>query len=815
MKYKLRPYQQEASDAAVKFFKSKEQYNALMVLATGAGKSLCIADIAYRLGGKVLILSPSKEILEQNYAKLKSYGVEDIAIYSASCGCKEIARITFATIGSIIRKKDEFKKFKAIIIDECDTVNAKEGMYKEFLTHVKRKVLGLTATPYRLYSQQGKTVNGVFKPMPFKKGQNKYVKGIENKCMEKILTRTVPKMFQKIIYQVPIQTLLEKGYLSRLRYFSMKIMNLENVKRNTTGQDFDDKSLFEEMQRSNYIDQLAGIVDRLLHPKDPTDKRNGILVFTKFTNESEELCKRIPGSAMVSGETPKTEREQILKDFKSGRIKVLANVGILTCLSEDTEILTRNKGWVGMNDIEESDSVAQYDCNNEKISFACPLRIIRKEHSENFVTIEGRYMNFKVTHDHNMLYRKAGRHGKLGVWHKCEAKDLVSVARLYVPISGYADIEEIEVEQEKRCSDSRFIATNSYNYRKRGMSYQASIDLAKSMLQLRNARQYKSPSELTLDECRFIGFWLGDGTYYHKGRKAGRRYSITQSVVNPKMIEWIRDILKKCDIHYNEYYGKAGGNSVILGRLCNVHDHITFNLANGTGGNGQNVNSGLYGLRPYLKKDGTDLFWGLNRKQFFCLMEGYFKANGYHGDNKEYTGQTMCGANKKLFDLMQAIGACRGYRITLSHVKDRAYTKTPLYRISLADFRYHQIVNERPIEVKNADPQKVWCVTMPQGTIVTRRNGRVTIMGNCGFDFPALDTIVFARPTMSLRVWYQSVGRIIRPYEGKRGWVIDLGGNVERFGEVENLQLVNDDKGLPAYIGYVGGEWKYLTGVYY
>lgn len=104
---------------------------------------------------------------------------------------------------------------------------------------------------------------------------------------------------------------------------------------------------------------------------------------------------------------------------------------------------------------------------------------------------------------------------------------------------------------------------------------------------------------------------------------------------------------------------------------------------------------------------------------------------------------------------------------------------------------------------------------MPQGTIVTRRNGRVAIMGNCGFDFPALDTVVFARPTMSLRVWYQSVGRIIRPYKGKKGWVIDLGGNLERFGRVEDLQLVNDDKGRPAYVGYVQGAWRPLTGVYY
>jgi DNA repair protein RadD len=330
MKYKLRPYQQEASDAAVEFFESKEQYNALMVLATGAGKSLCIADIAYRLGGKVLILSPSKEILEQNYAKLKSYGVEDIAIYSASCNEKEISRITFATIGSIIRKKEKFDKFRAIIIDEAHVCNAKEGMYKEFLTHVRRKVLGLTATPYRLSSQQGKVVKGEFKPMPFRKGRQMYDKSIENRCIEKMLTRTVPKMFQKIIYQVPIQTLLEQGYLARLRYFPMPVVDTAKVKRNSTGQDFDDRSLMDEMIRCGYLDKVEEIVTRLLHPKSADNKRHGILVFTKFIDESEELCQRIPDSAMVSGETPKNEREQILEDFKTGKVKVLFNCSVLT-----------------------------------------------------------------------------------------------------------------------------------------------------------------------------------------------------------------------------------------------------------------------------------------------------------------------------------------------------------------------------------------------------------------------------------------------------------------------------------------------------
>lgn len=78
--YKLRDYQQQASDAAVSFFRSTEKGNAIEVLPTGAGKSLIIADIAARLGAPVLIFQPSKEILEQNYMK---YGWEGYGLYFA------------------------------------------------------------------------------------------------------------------------------------------------------------------------------------------------------------------------------------------------------------------------------------------------------------------------------------------------------------------------------------------------------------------------------------------------------------------------------------------------------------------------------------------------------------------------------------------------------------------------------------------------------------------------------------------------------------------------------------------------------------
>ena len=338
MKYELRQYQKEASDAAVAFFNSKEKKNSLIIAPTGSGKSIIIADIAYKLNGNVLVLVPNKEILEQNYEKLKSYGVDDVAIYSASLNSKNIDRITFATIGSIINHKEDFKLFKAVIIDEAHVVNAAGGMYKDFLTHVKRKVLGFTATPYRLFTQQGIVAEGKFMPNGSYKESDYFKNGFEpkpgvvqvNKCIEKFLTRTRPRMFNDVIYQISIQQLLSEGFLARLTYFSqIKLVDTSRVKLNSTGRDYDEQSLSEEFQRCNLNQKLVEIVNRLLHPKNGV-QRNGILVFTKFIEESEALCRAIPNSAFLTGETNKKDREKIIADFKSGKIKVLANVGILT-----------------------------------------------------------------------------------------------------------------------------------------------------------------------------------------------------------------------------------------------------------------------------------------------------------------------------------------------------------------------------------------------------------------------------------------------------------------------------------------------------
>ena len=763
MSIQLREYQQQAVDKAVAFLTdSKAKYNGLIVVPTGGGKSHIVAAIANRLDGNVLIFNPSREILSQNFEKMSAINPFGCTIFSASFNSKEVGKITFATIGSAKSHPELFQQFKYILVDECHQCNPKQGMYKEFFEALgQTKILGLTATPYRLSSYMGGS-------------------------MLKFITRTRPHIFSKVIYQVQISTLLDMGFLANIEYYQLSPTgwNEGNLKLNTTGADYTDKSVIREYERIDFYSYLVSIVQRLLNPKRG-GARKGILVFTRFVKEAQRLADSIPNCAVVSGDTPKAERDRILTDIKSGKIQVVANANVLTCLSEDTEILTR-RGWVTKDSINENDMVAQYE--NEEISFEKPIRIIKKLHSSDFVKIDGRYMNLRITNDHNVIYRNRVRKG-LGEWRKDKAINLVG-KKVFIPVSGFSNVDKIEMQNaDKYINKNRFIATNSYNYRKKGMSYDEAKRQSFILLEQRKKQVPLKPSELSIAQCRFIGFWLGDGSKFSV-KNQGTRYALTQSTGTPNLCLWIENILQECNIKYSvkEY---DGGISKIMGKTCKCQGYKTYSLSKGTGGDKQYNGSKLYQLLPYLDKNGSNLYWGLNREQYFALMEGLFKADGDHGDNKVYKGSKIIGEHKELFDLLQAIGVCRGFRVMVTKCTMRKNNKHQLYNISLADYRYHQLVNE-PFEIeKNSTPQNVWCVTMPKGTIVTRRNGRVAILGNCGFDYPELDTVVMARPTMSLAMYYQIVGREIRPYKGKQSWFIDLCGNINRFGKVEDLKLVD------------------------
>lgn len=301
MSFTPRPYQQAAIDANVTFLTTdkKKDYHGLCILPTGAGKSIVIAHTAMKLEGKTIVFQPSKEILEQNFAKYSSYGYR-AGVYSASAGQKRLDKVTFCTIGSVIRKKYLFSDVKYLIIDECHLVNPKDGMYLEFINSIEGvKVVGLTATPYRLSN------------------------GFQG-AMLKFLTRTKPRVFNTVLYYVQNNVLFDSGFLSKLEYFGFDIIKREMLTMNAQGTDYTDASLRSYYSKINMPQTTAYYANRLLAT------RKNLLIFCSLIDEAMKTKHLIVGSIVLTGETPKKDREEILSKFKAGKIRCVINVGVLT-----------------------------------------------------------------------------------------------------------------------------------------------------------------------------------------------------------------------------------------------------------------------------------------------------------------------------------------------------------------------------------------------------------------------------------------------------------------------------------------------------
>ena len=124
--FEPRQYQQEAVDAVIAHI-SKSTEPCLVEAATGAGKSLIISMVANwvhdKSGKHILCMAPSKELVEQNYAKYLNYG--DASIFCASVGKKCLRHpVVFCSPMTAHNAIDEIATLRvaAVIIEDRKSV---------------------------------------------------------------------------------------------------------------------------------------------------------------------------------------------------------------------------------------------------------------------------------------------------------------------------------------------------------------------------------------------------------------------------------------------------------------------------------------------------------------------------------------------------------------------------------------------------------------------------------------------------------------------------------------------------------------------
>lgn len=297
---RLRPYQQDVKDKIFTLWKSEK--NVMLQMPTGAGKTILfssvINDIIKVPDSKILIIAHRKELLEQISSHLSKYNIEHGIISSNRKRCLE-KRVQVASIQTLTHKNNEeiTKSFvpNFIVIDEAHHTLAKtyDQLWKLYPLSWK---LGVTATPCR--------INGA----PF------------------------TNHFSELISSLSVKELIEKGFLSDYTLYtenpdsdlSKAILSIK--KKSSTG-DYRINDLLQNLNVERHVKKLV---------LSYSTYANGLkgIVYCISIEHAHNICEAYKNIGVVAeyidSKTPKTEREQIVQDFKEGKIQVLVNVDIFS-----------------------------------------------------------------------------------------------------------------------------------------------------------------------------------------------------------------------------------------------------------------------------------------------------------------------------------------------------------------------------------------------------------------------------------------------------------------------------------------------------
>lgn len=302
----LRDYQARAISMLYDWMRANDG-NPCLQMPTGSGKSHVVAELCRDAiqswpETRILMLTHVKELIEQNARKLRQHWLNaPLGIYSAGLRRKELGEpITFGGIQSLRKRASDIGHIDLVIIDECHLVSHKdEGGYRQLLadlaeTNPRLRVIGLTATPYRL-------------------GHG--------------LITDAPAIFSTILEPVTIEELIAKGHLATLRSKHTDLgLDITGVRKR--GGEFIESQLQAAVDTEQ---QVRAAVEEIVKR---AEGRSHWLAFCAGVAHAEHVRDSLREHGVtaetVTGTTPRAERDDILARFKRGEVTAVTNANVLT-----------------------------------------------------------------------------------------------------------------------------------------------------------------------------------------------------------------------------------------------------------------------------------------------------------------------------------------------------------------------------------------------------------------------------------------------------------------------------------------------------
>ena len=301
----LRPYQQEACDAAEKELMNGSA-RTLVVMPTGTGKTICFIELLkrFRNRGRCMVIAHRNELIQQAVHRISEWTGEFPGIEKAELNTHEASwcrpPIVVASIQTLIsggerKRMHRFvpSDFSLVIVDEAH--HAVSSSYRAVLEHFKHdncRTVGVTATP--------------------------------NRHDEAALGQ----VFDSCAYEMGLWDAISAGWLVPIQQKAVQIEGLDFSTCRTTAGDLNGRDLEAVMNEEK---NMLGVASAAM---DFTENRPTI-IFAPSVSNAERLCEILnrpnyePGSAVfVSGKTDQIDRDERVGGFRNGRYRFLVNVGI-------------------------------------------------------------------------------------------------------------------------------------------------------------------------------------------------------------------------------------------------------------------------------------------------------------------------------------------------------------------------------------------------------------------------------------------------------------------------------------------------------
>ncbi|WP_373737887.1 DEAD/DEAH box helicase, partial [Jeotgalibaca porci] len=274
MTFQLYDYQETLVNKARQAY--LDGYNAPCIVAPcGSGKSVMIAEIirtATANKNKVLFIVHRQELIEQIEKTLIANEVD-------------MDYVKLGMVQTIARRYKKMQRPDLIVVDENHHVLAQS--YRNIINHFQTKVIGFTATPIRLNGSGLGDINDI------------------------------------LIEEVDVDWLIEHKRLAPFDYYMPNLIDSKKLKKSSTG-DFDSKSIDAALGKMIFGD----VIKQYRKLADNTQA----IVYCHSIEFSKTVAKEFNDAGIpakhVDANTPKSERSEIIQEFRDKKTMVLCNVDL-------------------------------------------------------------------------------------------------------------------------------------------------------------------------------------------------------------------------------------------------------------------------------------------------------------------------------------------------------------------------------------------------------------------------------------------------------------------------------------------------------